>query len=373
MRLLYVVTEDWYFLLHRLPMALAAKSAGFDVHVATRLNDGADAIVRLGFTPHPIPFARASVSPLSSLKTIAALRSIERRLAPDIIHHVSLQTIVLGSIAALGLPGVRVNALTGLGDVFISNNPTARLLRRLGSPLIRFLLSRRGSVALVENPDDAQTLAALGIERGRIVHIAGSGVDVERLRPAPEPPGPLGIGFAGRLIERKGVRTVVEAHRLLRGRGSDARLLIAGTPDRDNPTATRQEDIAAWGREPGVTLLGHVTNIAELWARAAIAVLPSHGGEGVPMALLEAAACGRPMVATDVPGCREIVVPGKTGLLVPVNDAPALADAIETLARAPALRAQYGAAARELAVERFSADSVGRQVVDLYRSLGAGR
>jgi glycosyltransferase involved in cell wall biosynthesis len=368
-RLLYVVTEDWYFLLHRLPMALAARDNGFEVHVATRVVDGADAIRSRGIALHPVPFARGRISPAASLRTILALRALQRRIAPVVTHHVSLQTIVLGSLAALGLPTARVNALTGLGDVFTSTDRRSRILRAVVGRLLRFIFTRRGATALVENPDDKATLAALGVAPERIVHIPGSGVDVQRLRPLPEPAGPVSIAFAGRLIERKGIRTVIEAHRLLRRRGSDVGLLIAGTPDPENATSIPLGEVTAWAREPAVTWLGHVEAIADLWARAAIAVLPSHGGEGVPMSLLEAAAAGRPMVATDVPGCREIVIPGKTGILVPVNDAAALADAAETLARSPDLRSRYGAAARALVLEQFSADIVGRQTVKLYRSL----
>ena len=332
-RLLFVVTEDWYFLLHRLPMALAAQDAGFDVHVATRIVHGGDAIRRNGIAVHPVPFVRGQVSPLASLRTISALRRIHRQLNPSVTHHVSMQTIVLGSLAAMGCPTARVNAFTGLGSVFVSNDFRTRLLRRLLGVLLRFLFSPRETVMLVENPDDKNSLAALGVEFDRIVTIPGSGVDVERLRPSPEPAGPPTIAFAGRLIEIKGIRTLIEAQRLLRRRGSNVELLIAGTPDPANPTSIPGEEAAAWGREPGVHWLGHVEDIATLWARASIAVLPSRGGEGVPMSLLEAAAAGRPMVATDVPGCREIAVLGETGILVPADDPVALAGAIEIAGR----------------------------------------
>lgn len=368
MRLLYVVTEDWAFLLHRLPMALAARDAGFEVHVATRVVNGRDAIQQHGITVHPIPFARGRLSPLASLRTVAALRRVQRQLAPSVTHHVALQSIVLGSLAAIDRPGAQINAMTGLGHVFVANDFKTRIVRGLIGVLLRFLFNRRRTVVLVENPDDGQSMAALGVRPDRIVLIPGSGVDVQKFNPSPEPAGPLAMAFVGRLIETKGIRVVVEALRMLRRRGSACELLIVGTPDPGNPASISAEEVAAWGREPGITWLGFVEDIAGVWARAAIAVLPSHR-EGVPVSLLEAAAAGRPMVATDVPGCREIVIPGKTGLLVPVNDAPALADAIATLADSPELRARYGAAARKLAVERFAATSIGRQVVDLYRSL----
>jgi glycosyltransferase involved in cell wall biosynthesis len=368
-RLLYVVTEDWYFLSHRLPMARAARDAGFDVHVATRLADGRAAIEAEGFRAHPVSFARGRISPLASLRTVLELRRLQRDLAPALTHHVAVQASVLGSLAALGRPGARVNALTGFGYSFIADTARARILRALIGFMLRLLLNRPGTVALVQNPDDRTSLLALGIAAERIALIPGSGVDTERLQPSPEPAGTAStVAFVGRLLEDKGIRTLIEAHRLLRRRGLSIELLIAGTPDPANPASVTQAEAEAWGREPTITWLGHVSDIAALWARASIAVLPSRR-EGLPLSLLEAAACGRPMVATDVPGCREIVRPGETGLLVPADDAAALADAIAALAGSAELRARYGDAARRLSVERFSADTIGRQTVDLYRRL----
>jgi glycosyltransferase involved in cell wall biosynthesis len=368
LRLLYVVTEDWYFLSHRLPMARAARAAGFEVHVATRVIDGAAAITAEGFTPHPVPFMRGKMSPLGAIATIRALRRVHRMVRPIIVHHVALQTAVLGFLAALGRSVVCVNALTGLGYTFTSASAKASLLRFVMGALLRLLLNRPRQIILVQNPDDRDGMLSLGIAAERIVLIPGSGVDVEALRPLPEPQGPPTIAFVGRLLDDKGIHTLIRAHRLLQQRRSNVELLIAGTPDPANPTSVSEADAKGWNCEPGITWLGQVDDIAALWVRAHIAVLPSRR-EGLPKSLLEAAACGRPMIATDVPGCREIVRHGETGLLVPVNDAAALAEAIDTLAKAPELRARYGAAARRLAVERFSAEAIGRQTVDLYRGL----
>jgi glycosyltransferase involved in cell wall biosynthesis len=374
LRVLFVVTEDWYFLSHRLPMAIAARDAGFDVHVATRVVDGQKAIEAHGFTVHPVPFVRGALAPLASICSITILRRLQNELAPEVTHHVSLQASILGSLAALGCPGARVNALTGFGYLFVSNSVFWRAARGAISGLLRFLVNRPKNVALVQNPDDRDGLARIGVDPRRLRLIAGSGVDVDRLRPQAEPSGPPTIAFVGRLLDDKGIRTLMAAHRLLRGRGVEVELLIAGTPDPANPATVREEEASAWNREPGVRCLGHVTDIAGLWAKAHIAVLPSRR-EGLPKSLLEAAACERALIATDVPGCREIVRNGETGLLVPVDDAPALADAIEALASDPQTRKRFAAAARKLAVTHFSSAVVGRQTVDLYRSLvdGDGR
>jgi glycosyltransferase involved in cell wall biosynthesis len=367
-RLLYVVSEDWYFLSHRLPMARAARDAGFEVHVATNVQDGAAAIEAEQFILHPIPFARGRLSPRASLATIMALRRVHRAVAPAVTHHVSLQPSVLGLIAALGRPTACVNALTGLGYSFTSTTAKAKAVKLAIGSVLRLLLDRQRVINLVQNEDDRAALMVLGIAKSRIALIAGSGVDVARLVPLPEPAGPPTAAFVGRLLDDKGIRILLDAHRLLRARGMEAQLLIAGTPDPANPASVPAAEAASWNSEPGISWLGHVGDISGLWARAHIAVLPSRR-EGLPLSLLEAAACGRAMVATDVPGCRAIVIPGETGLLVPVDDAHALADAIERLLRDPQLRAQFAAAARRLVVQKFSADIIGQQTVALYRQL----
>jgi glycosyltransferase involved in cell wall biosynthesis len=371
-RLLYVTAEDWAFLSHRLPMARAARDAGFEVHVATRVRNAAAAIEAEHFILHPIPFARGSLSPLAALRTLAALRRVHREVAPDVTHRIALQSSVLGMIATLGRSVACVNAFIGLGYSFTSNSVKAWTLRWLTGAVLRWLADRDGSIALVQNGDDKSALMALGIPKTRIALISGSGVDVNRFTPLPEPPAPLTFGFVGRLLDDKGVRTLVEAFRLLRASGSDARLLIAGTPDPANPASVTEAEAESWNKELGVTWLGHVSDIAGLWARAHVAVLPSRR-EGLPLSLMEAAACGRAMIASDVPGCREVVLHDQTGLLFPVDDAEALATAMERLAGAPDLRARYAAAARNLAVEKFASDIIGKQIVQLYRQLLGAR
>jgi glycosyltransferase involved in cell wall biosynthesis len=287
---------------------------------------------------------------------------------PDIVHHVALQPVLLGCLAALDLPAAWVNALTGLGYAFASTSAKARPIRLLMTAALRFLLSRRNSTVLVQNEDDRSLVISIGIAPSQIVLIPGSGVDVGTLTPLPEPGGPPTVAFVGRLLAYKGIRSVLDAQALLRARGSNVQLLIAGAPDPANPDSLTDAEANSWSQRSGVTWLGHVRGISSVWTRAHIAVLPSRH-EGMPKNLLEAAACGRPMVATDVPGCRDIVRHGETGLLVPLDDAAALAAAIDTLASSPDLRARYGAAARRLAVESFSDASVGRQTVELYRRL----
>jgi glycosyltransferase involved in cell wall biosynthesis len=365
-RLLYVVTEDWAFLSHRLPMARAARDAGFEVHVATRVSGGAAAIEAERFTLHPIPFARGSLSPLAAIATIAALRRVRRDVKPELTHHVALQACVFGMLSTLGQSAACINAFIGLGYSFTSETGKARAVRALIGLLLRFLINRRNCIALVQNKDDMAALVSFGLAQKRIALIPGSGVDVNRLTPLAEPNGAPTFGFVGRLLEDKGIRTLVAAHRLLRTRIPDARLLIAGTSDPANPASVTEAEAKSWNSEVGIAWLGYVGDIVSFWSKAHVAVLPSRR-EGLPLSLMEAAACGRAMIASDVPGCREIVIHEQTGLLFPVDNALALADAMGRLAGDPSLRARYAMAARKLVIERFTAEIIGRQTVALYK------
>ena len=368
LRLLYVVTEDWAFLSHRLPMARAAREGGFEVHVATRVSNGAAAIEAERFVLHPIPFARGSLSAVAALSTVAALRRVHRKVKPVVTHHVALQACVLGMLASLGRPCACVNAFIGLGYSFTSGTGKARAVRTIVGSLLRFLVNRKNSIALVQNNDDMSALMSLGIAKDRIALIPGSGVDVNRFTPLAEPVGAPTFGFVGRLLDDKGIRTLVAAHRLLRRRIPDANLLIAGAPDPANPASVTETEARSWNDEVGITWLGHVTDIAAFWAKAHVAVLPSRR-EGFPLSLMEAAACGRALIASDVPGCRELVLHDQNGLLFPVDDVMALADAMTRLAADPQLRARYAMAARKRAVNEFSASMIGRQTVALYQRL----
>ena len=263
---------------------------------------------------------------------------------------------------------MRLNALAGLGFTFTSATKKARLVRPIMRALLRRVLCHVRAAVLVQNPHDRAAIQSLGVDANRIFTIAGSGVETDILTPLPEPDGPLTMGFVGRLLDDKGVRTLVNAHAILTQRGRPVRLLIAGDPDPANPVSIPPQEIAAWSRRPGLLLLGHVADIRDVWKAAHIAVLASRG-EGLPKSLLEAAACGRPIVATDVPGCREIARAGVNALLVPPDDPVALADAIDVLAQDAAMRSRFGAAGRQLVESEFSAARVGDEIVKLYDRL----
>ena len=366
--LVYLVTEDWYFLSHRLPMACAALRAGYEVHVATNVVDGGAAIKSYGFTLHALNWRRGSAHPQDLLRIIGEIRALYRRLKPDIVHHVGVQPAIIGALAGVGLPIVKLHAMAGLGFAFTSRPVRARATGFAMRMLMRALLNRPRNAVLVQNPDDRAAVTALGIDQSRIFLIPGSGVDTEQLTPLPEPPGMITVGFVGRFLADKGVRSLVEAHKILIQRGRAIRFVLAGEPDPANPASIPPSEIDSWKQVDGLYVLGHIDDIREVWRIAHIAVLPSRR-EGLPKSLLEAAACGRPIVATDVPGCREIARPNVNALLVPADDAAALADAIDRLAGDGEMRRRFGEAGRALVEAEFSEHRIGAEIVALYAKL----
>jgi glycosyltransferase involved in cell wall biosynthesis len=256
-----------------------------------------------------------------------------------------LKPVLFGGLAArLAFPGGRrpavVSAVMGLGV-----SAAARSKRWALGLALRFAAAR--GVVIVQNPEDRDALTGFGIAPARIALIRGSGVDTVHFAPLPEPDGQtVTVALVGRMLKSKGVLDAVAAIQVLRGERLEVELILAGIPDPDSADSLGETEIRELARQPGVELLGHVADVREVWRRAAIAVLPSSYGEGVPKSLLEAAACARPIIASDMPGCREVVVPGETGLLFPPGDVKALARAIATLAGDRTLRRRMGEAGR---------------------------
>lgn len=368
-RLLYVVTEDWYFLSHRLPMARAAKDAGYAVHVATRMDKGRAAIEAEGFTPHALAWRRGSLSPFHSIAGVMELRRLLGAIEPDIIHNIALKPVLFGTAASLGRKRVAVvNSLTGLGSLFIGEAKVSSTARRVVRWALRALLKRSRSWTIAQNPDDQRFVMELGAPAGSVVSIPGSGVDTTKLLPLPEPPPPITAAYVGRMLADKGVPTLINAFSALTKRGVPLKLLLAGDCDQENPGSLAPQQLREFASAFGIHWLGHVPDIRDVWRQAHFAVLASRR-EGLPKSLLEAAACGRPMVATDVPGCREIAIEGETALTVPVDDAAALADAMTRMASDAPLRERLGKRARQLVETKFSSETIGKQTVELYRSI----
>lgn len=371
-KLIFLVTEDWYFWSHRLPMARAAREAGFDVAVATRIALHGDRIRAEGFAIHPLQWRRRSLGLVASLAAIAEIYRLYRRERPFIAHHVSLKPAMLGGVAALlaGVPAV-ISMITGTGYVGGSRSWRARAIGRMTRPLWPVLLLRRNCRVIVQNEDDrGEILGRRPEAAAQISVIPGSGVDLDYFRPEAEPPAPpVVVAYVGRMIAIKGVALLVEAQQILWRRGLDLRLLLAGAPDPENPSSLAAGQLAQWQALPGITWLGHVEDVRVVWRQAHIAALASQGGEGLPKNLLEAAAMGRAIVATDVAGTRDIARRGVNALLVPPGDATAFADALAALAGDGDARVRFACAGRHLVETEFSDRKIAAMTLGLYREL----
>jgi glycosyltransferase involved in cell wall biosynthesis len=368
MTLVFLLTEDWFFASHFWVRALAAKQAGWRVILVARESEATARIRASGIEVIPVDFIRRRLNPFAELAFVLKLARLYREIKPDIVHHIALKPIVLGGIAAR-LAGVKavVNAPVGLGFVFSSDKFLARVLRPIVSLGLRLTLTPHRAVAVFENPDDLEALVQGGMARAEAVTlIRGAGVDIEKFHPTPEPPGPVRIVLIARMIREKGVPEFVEAARLLHGK---AEFILAGAPDEGNMNALTANELRAWENEGLVRWLGPVRDIAGLLASAHIACQPSSYREGLPKSALEAMAAGKPLVATDIPGCREAVVHGQTGLLVPPRDVPALAAALERLIDDPTLRASMGAAGRARVEQNFSDAIICEKTLAVYESL----
>ena len=372
-KLLFLVTEDWYFWSHRLPVARAARDAGFDVIVAARVQAYGKRIRAEGFRFYPLAWRRRGGGVFGAARAIIDIARLYRAERPDIVHHVALKPVLFGALAGRlafpsgrGMPA-RLSAVMGLGGGLGAQGALARIERSLLGWALRLAASREHVV--VQNAEDGAALTGFGIDPMRIALIRGSGVDTTHFRPLIEPAGgTVAVAFVGRMLRSKGVLETIAAVKQLRERGVAVELLFAGSPD-DNRDSLSEAELRAFGAEPGITWLGRVEDVRTVWQRAAIGVLPTRYGEGVPLALIEAAACGRAIVASDTPGCRDIVHDGETGLLVPSRDIDRLADAIAQLAADPARRQAMGMAGRALVERDFAAPLIAEQTLALYRDM----
>ena len=369
-RLLFVITEDWFFTSHFLERGAAAVRAGYEVAVATRPTTKVALIESHGMQVIPIDFSRRGMNPFRELQTALRLRRIVREFRPDIIHNVALKPVVTGTLGELLAGATRiVNAPVGMGHVFTADSHGSRLVRPMLKFLLRRLLNPRGSHVIIENEDDMRDLVANGFVRSDAISLVrGAGVDINAFVPGPEPAGPITVLLVSRMLRDKGILEFVQAARRVRTKHLDTQFVIAGSPDDGNPSSFRESDMRQWADEGIVRCLGFREDIAELLAACHIACLPSYR-EGLPKSLLEAAAAAKPIVTTDVPGCRTVVHDEMNGLLVPPRDAEALAHAITRLVEEPLLRAKLGKAGRQRAELEFSSATIVEQTLGVYRRM----
>lgn len=369
-KLMFVVNVDWFFLSHRLPIALEARRQGFEVHIATGLTDRLEDLEQAGLIVHPLVLDRSSASIGNAVATVRQLVQAFGHVRPDVVHLVTIKPVLLGGLAArlARVPAV-VAAVSGLGFVFMAQGLRAALRRSVVGAMYRAALGHRNARVIFQNEEDRASLVRItGLNQSKTTLIRGSGVDLISYRCTPEPSGIPVILLAARLLADKGVREFVEAARLLSKRGCQVRMVLVGTGDPANPTSVAPQELAAWVKEGVVEHWGHRRDMPAVLASAHVVVLPSYR-EGLPKVLAEAASCGRAVITTDVPGCRDAIQPDVTGLLVPPRDAAALADAIALLAENQQMRCRMGAAGRQLAESAFDVRQVVAAHIGIYREL----
>lgn len=371
--ILFLVTDDWFFLIHRKALAVAAQEVGFKVLVATAPGPRVAEIEALGFTHFPLKMRRASRNMLREVAGFFDLVKLYKRLRPDIVHQVSIKPIIYGSLAArlAWVPAV-VNAVTGLGFVFIAGGRRKKYLKKIIETAYRLAGKHSAIRFLFENPDDRQHFLARKIVKPeKAVLILGSGVAVERFRPKTQDRDSevLVVLLAARMLWHKGIKEFVEAARILRKKGLRAEFWLAGMPDLSNPAAVPVSRLLFWHRQGDVRWLGFQKDMPALYQQAAIVCLPTRYREGIPVTLLEAAACGKPLVATDMPGCREIVKAGENGFLVKPGAVDELAAALERLLLDARMRQDFGLSGRRLVEKQFSDKKVIDDTFAVYRDL----
>jgi len=369
-KILYFAPEDWAFVSHFRPMAEAAVACGLEVVVATRVHRHGEAMVREGYRLVPLASRRGSLNPLALLKSVSEMARIVRTEEPAIVHCISLPMAVLGGLAVRAARRRQpvVLSLTGLGYVWVESGPVAATVRAVVRRIIGYLLRRPGTVCVFENVEDPREF---GLEPSdpRVVLVGGAGVDPQAFQCGPEPPAPpVKVALLARMIKPKGIAGAVAAVQRARALGAAVELHLYGAPDPSNRTSYAQADLRRWANDPSIHWHGVTDDVARVYREHHVAMLLSVR-EGLPKCLVEAAAAGRPMVATDVPGCRELVRQGCEGFLVPFGDVEAAAQALARLAGDRALRLRLGAAANARFQKRFTVAAVKAVFADLYRSL----
>jgi glycosyltransferase involved in cell wall biosynthesis len=371
-KLVMVINDPDFFLSHRKEIAVAAKKTGYQVIIAS-IPDGQSEkkILDLGLEFQPLKFSRTGVNPLIEIWGLIHLWLLFWRFKPQLVHLVTIKPVLYGGLAARLAPVQSVvYAISGLGFIFSSQTLKAKILRPIISRLYAFSLGHKNSSIIFQNRDDRELLTTqANIADQKIEMIRGSGVDLNRFAHSPMPPtSPLIFVFAARLLLDKGIREFIEAARLLRTSYEAVEFWVIGAPDPKNPMSVQSTDLEEWKKEAKLVFWGHREDIPELFSRAHVVVLPSYR-EGLPKVLLEAQAAGRPVITTNAPGCRDAIELNVTGLLVPVNNARALALAMEGFIKHPQKMAEMGVAARALAERAFSVEGVVERHLEIYRKL----
>jgi glycosyltransferase involved in cell wall biosynthesis len=369
-KVLLVANTDWYLYNFRLSLAEYLREKGYEVGWVSPAGEYAARLRAAGFDWHPWHVGRKTTAPWSEAGALTRLTRIYKQQKPDLVHHFTAKPVLYGSISArLARVRVVVNAITGLGYLFLRDEAKARLLRRVVKYFFHLGLNRGHGAVIFENETDRRFFISEGlVNAARTCLIEGVGVDPERFHPHPEPGSPPTVVLPARMLWDKGVGVLVEAAHILKKDGVQARFVLVGGPDHGNPASIEEKTIQEWVGEGLVDWWGWQQDMSKVYAGSSIVVLPSFG-EGVPTVLLEAAASGRAIVTTDVPGCRDVVEHGVNGLLVPAHDEKALAQALRTLIESPDMRVRMGAAGRQRVMEKYTNARINAATEGLYERL----
>lgn len=370
LKIIYIVNVDWFFISHRLPIALEALNQGHEVYIFAKDTGRMTYLESLGLKVHPINLERGSVNPAQTLKLLFDLKNKLKKIQPDVVHLVTIKPVLIGGLASIlaKVPAI-VYAISGLGFIFTNTMLKAKILRLGIIPLYRLALSAKNKTVIVQNLDDLRILRQyVAIPESQTVLIPGSGVDLKLFDFQPIPLKNKIVLMACRLLADKGVYEFRQSARLLKDKYPDVRFVLVGGIDPDNPASLTKKELNEWVQKGDLEWWGHQNNMSEVLSQATVVVLPSYR-EGMPKVLLEAQALGRPIVTTDVPGCREAIENGKTGFLVKVKDAQSLVDAIEKLINNDELCLEFSHNARLLAEQKFDIKQVVNTHIHIYEEL----
>lgn len=367
-RVCFVITEDWYFWSHRRILAQHLVQRGCRVDLVTNLGKLESQIRAMGVIPHSIGMRRSGKNPFSEANVVGRMARLFREQKPDIVHLVGMKPIVYGSIAArMAKVPATVCAVAGLGWLFTPGNPIKLLARLMVQQYFRIMLGHRKDVRfIVQNEHHKRTLLQRRMaDEQQVDLVAGAGVNVSRFGYTSESKETPTVLTHGRMLWDKGIGELVHAARLIKKHEIVCNFVLVGDPDPANPASIPKQQLEKWHSQGIVEWHGRREDIPELLSKAHIACLPSHH-EGFPLSLVEASACGRPIVTTDIPGCRDVVEDGKTGLLVPTKSPDQLALALAKLILNSEMRQEMGRRGRQRAVERMSCETVNRQTYECY-------
>lgn len=370
MKIVYIINVDWFFISHRLPIALEALKKGHDVYVFTKDTGKMEYLKSLGIRVCPINLERGSVNPVQSLKLLLDLKEKITSIQPDVVHLVTIKPVLIGGLASIlaKVPSI-VYAISGLGFIFTNTMLKAKILRLGITPLYRLALSAKNKTVIVQNLDDLRILRQyVAIPESQTTLIPGSGVDLKQFDFQPLPLTNKIVLMACRLLADKGVYEFQKSAQLLKEKYPEVRFVLVGGIDPDNPASLTEQELNNWVENGDLEWWGHQMNMAEILRQATMVVLPSYR-EGMPKVLLEAQALGRPIVTTDVPGCREAIEDRKTGFLVQVKDEQSLANAIEKLIINDELCLEFSRNARALAEKKFDIEQVVKTHMNIYENL----